>query len=357
MQAIRKNKMPKTAAWMAVLAIGVCICVCSTALAQAGQPLYGAHGVSPQAVRQGVLGSCYFHATIAAIAQASPETLRHDLSTNPGGGYRVRFVQGPQEVVFPEDVEFGRAHSYDRSDGVWVAVLMRGYAQRVLRRSLVKAIETSTYIPVFVRPMALQWLDQSDLLLVAYDRAVRAVVSQDGNLDKSALKAKLTAQLSALGIPGSETAILTGFLDDQGFFDVLAQTVEKNGEVFGAYKSLGQGGIPQNVMEAFLGAAGGGAVSDRRALMDQLRRVHRGSLAMVAGTGTNGPYLAHPTPTTAWFVPEHAYTVLDFDEASQTVSLRNPWGARPDPDGSFSLPLDMFLRTFDSYSVSSARGQ
>jgi hypothetical protein len=45
------------------------------------------------------LGSCYFHASIAALAKATPDKLRAAIRDNPGGGYRVRFVDGPEEIV------------------------------------------------------------------------------------------------------------------------------------------------------------------------------------------------------------------------------------------------------------------
>jgi hypothetical protein len=313
-------------------------------------PLYGAHGVSTQAVRQGLLGSCYFHASIAAVAHASPEALRRAIRENPGGGYRVRFLDGPEEVVFPEDVEFGRAHSYDRSEGTWVAVLMRAYAQRALRKSLVGAIQKSDAIPSFTKPFTLSLLDESELPLVAYDRAVRAVVQQDGVLDKATLKAKLASQLNAIGLPATQAQMLGGFLDMEGFFDALARTVEENGEVFGAYKSLGQGGVPVRVFEAFMGRADAGVVADKKLTLGQLQRLHAGRMAMVAGTWGTPP--SDEVAKNNWWVAEHSYTVMDYDEAAQTVTLRNPWAARPDPDGVFTLPVAVFLDAYQYYSYS-----
>jgi len=42
--------------------------------------------------------------------------------------------------------------------------------------------------------------------------------------------------------------------------------------------------------------------------------------------------------------------VLDYDEAAQTVTLRNPWAAKPDPDGVFTLPLAVFLDSYEQYT-------
>ena len=333
-------------AWMAVALLGM-------ATGGAAQTaLYGVHGVSPLAVRQGTLGSCYFHASLAAVAAAAPDTLRNAIAPNPGGGYRVHFTRGQDEVVLPEDVDFGRAHSYDRSEGVWVGVLMRAYAQRVLRASLIHTIEHAPSIPDFVRPMALSSLNQSDALLSAWDRAVRAVVSQDGTIDKAALKQHLAEELAGLGVPATQSAMVSGFLNDQGFFEAVTQAVQANGEVFGAYKSLGQGGIPVQVIEAFMGSASAAQVSERRPLMDKLHKLHAGGLAMVAGSGMSPAGTDPSSGGEGWWVAAHAYSVLDYDDAAQTITLRNPWGARPAPDGVFTLPLTTFLATYDSYSTS-----
>jgi hypothetical protein len=345
--------MLKTCAWIAVGLLGNALA--GAAWAEEPVELYGKQGVSPQAVLQGSLGSCYFHASIAALAKVSPDTLRGAISPNPGGGYQVRFFNGPAEVVFPEDVEFGRAHGYDRSEGTWVAVLMRAYAQRALRQSLVHAIGKSDYIPVYVKPVALALLDQSGLLLVGYDRAIRSVVQQDGVLDKAQLKVKLATQLSVLGIPAAEAQMLGGFLEERGFFDTVAQTVEQNGEVFGAYKSLGQGGVPVRVMEAFQGTALSGLVADKKLTIEQLRQLKSGRMAMVAGswgTASGEGYI-----NADWWVPGHAYTVMAFDEDAQTVTLRNPWGTKPDPDGVFKLPLATFFDAFESYTYAQSATQ
>jgi len=323
--------------------------------AQETTALYGARGVSPLAVRQGYLGSCYFHASIAAVAEAAPETLRSAISVIPDGGYRVHFFAGPAEVVFPEDVAYGREHGYDRSEGVWVAVLMRAYAQRALRMGLVDAIQKSDSIPMFTKPLALSLLDQSGPLLAGYDRAIRSLVQQDGAIDKTTLKAKLGSQLKVLGIPGTEAELLVGLLDAKGFFDAVALTVQQNGEVFGAYKSLGQGGIPVGVIEAFLGHATAGSVTEKGQLMGVLGRLRGGGVAIVASTSASVPALGQEAKGPSWWVAAHSYTVLGYDDAAQTITLRNPWGTKPEPDGVFTLAMADFLQAYDTFSYSQAQ--
>jgi hypothetical protein len=117
-----------------------------TALAQGA--LYGPSGVSPMAVKQGTLGSCYFHASIAAVAKVSPASIKSAISGD-GKGYKVHFLTGPDEVVYPQDIAYAHEHAYDRSEGDWVTVLMRGYAQRALRHSMVEAVNRSTSITPF----------------------------------------------------------------------------------------------------------------------------------------------------------------------------------------------------------------
>jgi hypothetical protein len=317
----------------------------SATSAQAPASLYGPNGVSPLAVRQGILGSCYFHASLAAVAKANPSAVRNAISGDARKGYRVLFVSGPAELVYEQDVEYAKAHNYDHSEGQWVTVLMRGYAQRELRQSMVQSVQRSTTIPAFVKPAALSALQKDGPLLVAYDRAIRSVVSQDGQLDKATLKTQLANHIHALGIPSAEAEMLSGLLDHAGFYDSLTRTVRENGEVFGAYRSVGQGGIPVSVIAAFLGAAHSARVSDS-SLAAELHSLHSGGTAMVAGTRTLG------VDSSDWYVPGHAYTLLDYDGASRTVLLRNPWGARPGPDGIFKLSLSEFEQDYEIYSYS-----
>jgi hypothetical protein len=319
-----------------------------TAVAQNADALYGPSGVSPMAVRQGVLGTCYFHASLAAVAKASPSVIRNAISGDAQRGYRVHFLSGPEELVYPQDIEYAHTHNYDRSEGQWVTVLMRGYAQRQLRHGMIEAVQRSTAIPIFVKPVALSALQQSGPLLLAYDRAIRSVVSQDGQIDKSSFQAQLAKELGALGVPAAQAQVLGGLLQQSFFYEALNRTVRENGEVFGAYRSLGQGGIPRSVIEAFFGTARSGPVADG-SIIPELRSLHDGGTAIVAGTrSTAGPSSQGSGPE--WYVPTHAYTLLDYDESSRTILLRNPWGARPGPDGVFKLPLNVFLQSYETYT-------
>jgi hypothetical protein len=167
-------------------------------------------------------------------------------------------------------------------------------------------------------------------------------------MDQYALKQSLAAELHTEGIPSSEAQALVGFLDEKGFFAALAKTVQENGEVFGAYKSLGQGGIPVRVMEAFMGKAYAGFTNNSQQTMQQLRRFRAGRVAMVAGTKDAAPN--QQIAGASWWVAAHCYTLMSYDDAAQTVTLRNPWASHPGPDGTFTLPLSVYLDGYESYT-------
>ena len=85
----------------------------------------------------------------------------------------------------------------------------------------------------------------------------------------------------------------------------------------------------------------------RDRILAALQHLKAGGVAMVADS-----IAAEPADSHNWWIGEHAYTVLGFDDATQTVTLRNPWGEHPDPDGVFRLPFAVFLQDFNIYSLS-----
>jgi hypothetical protein len=306
---------------------------------------------SVEAVRQGLLGSCYFHASIAAIANRSPDKLRDAIREIQGGGYTVRFVDGSTETVNVDDVMFARENKFDLSDGLWVGILLRGLAQSTVRESLIAAIE-STSLPASARMFATQIVRNNDLLLLAYDRAIRTTVGQDGTLNRETFKSALNRQVLALHISPFVSEPVVNFLDAQGFFDVLEKQVRQNGELFGVYRSAGQGGLPTHVLSAFDGPAHYvtlASSSDARKYLVQMRQ---DNAPIVAATGPEFDRLKILTQGDIpdWWVQQHAYTVLNYNPATDQVTLRNPWGTHPDPQGEFTLSTPDFAASF-SYLV------
>jgi hypothetical protein len=225
---------------------------------------------------------------------------------------------------------------------------------------MIQAIDKSTVIPPVLKTLALSALSGSGTALVAYDRAIRSVVNEDGTIDKAKLQAQLPQQLAVLGVTPAEAEAIGGLLDQSGFYAALEVTVLDNGEVFGAYRTLGQGGIPARVLRSFMGSALTAQVSAPE-LTAELQSVHAGGTAMVArskiaeqrpifngGAGTKPP---------EWYVPGHAYTVIDYDAAQGVVVLRNPWGARPGPNGVFRLSQSAFEGAYSSFSYSTGKAR
>src|ERR1035437_6641412 len=134
---------------------GIVLCVTaflSTLPVAKADDLYGSKGIVPEAVRQGRLGSCYFHAVIAAMAERRPDTIRKMIQSNADGSYTVTFGDGKKETAYPEDLRYTHESGYDLSDGEWVAVLFRSYAQKVLRESLLQDIQASDIFPLLKTP-------------------------------------------------------------------------------------------------------------------------------------------------------------------------------------------------------------
>jgi len=317
----------------------------------AAEALYGPKGVAPEAVRQGTLGSCYFHAVIAALAERRADTIRNMIQSNSDGSYTVTFGDGKKETAYPVDLRYTRESGYDLSDGLWVAVLFRAYAQRVLRQSLLQAIDGSDIFPLLKQP-AEQLVGSSDQLVLAYDRAIRAQVDQQGNINRAELEAGLKKEMSPVTVPDSVKDALMGLLETGGFFDKVVAMIQQNGELFGAYRAVGQGGIADRAMETLAGSTRfqeNKSVSQAGAALSEA--VSKG-LPIVACTGGSRIYqdLAKgqtlPSDTANWYVNAHCYTVLSYDSAAGAVNIRNPWAHHPDPDGIFNLPLSDFLPAY-----------
>ncbi len=327
------------------------LCVMALPLQGVGVDLYGPQGVKPQAVRQGKLGSCYFHAAIAALAEFQAQGLERMILAHSDGSYTVRFADGIKENAYAEDVQYARESGYDLSEGLWVAVLFRAYAQRVLRQSLVSGIEKSDLFP-FVKSYVKDFVATNDPLLLAYDRAIRSQVDQYGNIDRSKLEGQLREEMRPLSVPDAIQDAVIKLLASGGFLDSLAEVIKQNGEIFGAYRAVGQGGIAERVMQAMTGNVRFVKNESAEQAGGALEQAFQARLPVVACSG-NSQYFqdlaqgrALPDDTKSWYVNAHCYTVLAYDAKGGTVTLRNPWARFPDADGVFTLPVKTFVPAF-----------
>jgi len=332
-------------------AVAVTLCVAANPRRLVADDLYGAGGVRAEGIRQGKLGSCYFHAVMAALAHTRPQTLQKMIQANADGTYTVQFADGKRENAYPDDLRYTREIGYDLSDGLWVAVLFRAYAQRVLRQSLLEAIDKSDLFSLLKQPTH-DFVASDDPVLLAYDRAIRSQVDQYGNIDQPKLEAQLREYMKPVAVSEEIQDSLVKLLGSGGFFDVMAQVIKQNGELFGAYRAVGQGGIAERVMHTFAGNVRFVMNESESQAASSLTRALKAGQPLAACTGGSRFYqrLAAgetlPAEAEGWYVNAHCYTVLGFDASTRKVMLRNPWARHPDPDGLFKLPLGTFVPAF-----------
>jgi hypothetical protein len=294
---------------------------------------------------QGSLGSCYFHAAVAALSMSRPELIMNMI--RPGllsGSYKTTFPDGTTETVYPGDIIYAREKRYDQSKALWVTVLFRAYGQRVLREALRRALQDTALAAVLKQPL-LAVIASTDIPVLAYDRTLRAEIAEDGRIDAGRLKFRLREQLQAVPLSDQMKDRFVTLLDSKEFFSRITEVVNQNGEIFGAYRAIGNGGLPQRVFDAFLRRNS----SMIETSSPNLRKVLASQVPAVAATFL--PPLALPEGSNKWYVQHHGYTILRFDPVSDTVVLRNPWGNTPDPDGVLSIPFSVFMTAFDVVTV------
>ena len=106
-------------------------------------PLF-VNGPTPEDVRQGAIGDCYFPATMAAIAEMRPQALKDAIKQNDDGTFTVRFFKDgdkskPQTVTVDGDLytrfsgtplyatTFGNANTPQTLE-MWLPIMEKAYA-------------------------------------------------------------------------------------------------------------------------------------------------------------------------------------------------------------------------------------
>jgi hypothetical protein len=93
--------------------------------------------IKPDAVRQGLVGDCYFLASLASVAASNPETIRRIIKENDDRTFTVTFPgdrENPVTVDAPTLVEkalYAQASGY----GIWPCVLEKAYGEFLARNS------------------------------------------------------------------------------------------------------------------------------------------------------------------------------------------------------------------------------
>ncbi len=100
-----------------------------SAIENASQALYGGRDQqpSPDDVRQGALGDCWFLSALAGVAQNDPAAVRRMVRSNPDGTFTISFPgRDPVTVPAPTDAELATYAS--AANGQWVQVFERAAA-------------------------------------------------------------------------------------------------------------------------------------------------------------------------------------------------------------------------------------
>lgn len=93
--------------------------------------LYPPDGIKPDAIKQGMIGNCYFVAALAAVAKSNPESIRNMIKDNNDGTYTVTFPGAKNEpitVKAPTEAEMG-LYNNSGSNGLWASVMEKAFGK------------------------------------------------------------------------------------------------------------------------------------------------------------------------------------------------------------------------------------
>ncbi|MCB0325438.1 MAG: hypothetical protein KDD69_17770, partial [Bdellovibrionales bacterium] len=87
--------------------------------------------ITPNAVRQGTIGNCYFLAAVAALADERPAAIKNMIRDNRNGTYTVRFPGDRSHSVTvnaPTEAEMG-LYNAGSDTGTWPIILEKAYGK------------------------------------------------------------------------------------------------------------------------------------------------------------------------------------------------------------------------------------
>ena len=85
--------------------------------------------IKPDAIKQGMIGDCYFESAVASLAATDPESIQKMIKDNGDGTYTVTFpgaTDEPITVKAPTEAEMG-LYNQGGKDGAWACVLEKAY--------------------------------------------------------------------------------------------------------------------------------------------------------------------------------------------------------------------------------------
>lgn len=94
-----------------------------------GDLLNPLESIKPDAIKQGMIGDCYFESAVASLAATDPESIQKMIKDNGDGTYTVTFpgaTDEPITVKAPTEAEMG-LYNQGGKDGSWACVLEKAY--------------------------------------------------------------------------------------------------------------------------------------------------------------------------------------------------------------------------------------
>lgn len=101
--------------------------------------------ITPDAIRQGTVGTCAFLATLASLAASRPEAIRDMLKDNKDGTYTVTFpgaADKPVTVKAPTETELG-LYNHAGPYGTWASVMEKAYGAYLRKHKGIEALTDS----------------------------------------------------------------------------------------------------------------------------------------------------------------------------------------------------------------------
>jgi hypothetical protein len=100
---------------------------------ETNRALFTAGAPTLKALHQGLLGDCYFVATLGTVVHRDPAAVGRIVQQRPDGTFEVRFPDGePVKVAHVSDTEIALG-SYAGGQGIWLNVLEKAYGQLAAR--------------------------------------------------------------------------------------------------------------------------------------------------------------------------------------------------------------------------------